>query len=89
MADSEMLQKTPCYKCIVRPVCHNKKIIICGKLAYYIHPKYVVLRQRILRIRRILPRVDYIKYPDGGWLDIPYDLIISKFYHHTKEPINY
>ena len=79
MADSKLLQKTPCYQCIVRPACQSRKTIICGKLACYLCPGYVVLRQRILRIRKLLPRVDYVKYPTGGWVDIPYDLVNDPF----------
>ncbi len=75
MTDSIQLQKTPCYNCLVRSMCRNRKIIICGELAAYVSPKQIVIRIRLLRIRRILPRVDYIRRPEAGWLDIPGYLI--------------
>ena len=81
MTDSRRLQKTPCYNCLVRSMCSGRKIIVCGELASYLCPTYVTLRARVLRIRRILPRVDYIKDPDGEWIQVPTDLYTEE----TKE----
>jgi len=71
MEDSVQVQKTPCYKCIVRAACRGRKIIICSMLASYIRPGYTVDSQRVKTIRKILPRVEQIKFNHGPWLAIP------------------